>query len=250
MVTTRSLAPMNPDSTFSSVVFPEPVPPETIRFRRPAIAACRNVQHRLGPRVAGDEVLGAETIGPESADRHGRAIERQRRDDRVDARAVGKTRVHHRARLVDPAADGADDPLDDLHQVHVVLEHDRRFLELALALDVHLVVAVHEDVGDGLVAQQLFERPEPEQLVDHIGDERLSLEQAERGRVRLLLQHADDEAADFRFCILAAYARQPLEVQPVQQLLVDPGLDLLVFRMTCIDGSCSARRQRGIRNHV
>ena len=36
----------------------------------------------------------------------------------------GQARVDHRARLVDAAADRADDALDDLHQVPVVLEDD------------------------------------------------------------------------------------------------------------------------------
>ena len=46
----------------------------------------------------------------------------ERRDDGVDARAVGEARVDHRRRLVDAPAEGRDDALDDAHHVLVVLE--------------------------------------------------------------------------------------------------------------------------------
>ena len=44
----------------------------------------------------------------------------------------------------------------------------------------------------------------------------------------LALDHPDDEAADLRFRILAAHPRQAIQIEPVQQLLVDPPLQLLV----------------------
>ena len=112
------------------------------------------VQHRLRQRLALDEVLGAEPVGAEPADRQHRAVERQRRNDRVDTRAVGQARVHHRARLVDAPAHRADDALDDAQQVLVVLEDDVGLFEPALALDVDLVGAVDQDVGDRRVAQE------------------------------------------------------------------------------------------------
>ena len=49
----------------------------------------------------------------------------------------------------------------------------------------------------------------------------LALEQAERRRLALAVEQADDQAADFRLGILALDARQPLEVQAVEQLLVN-----------------------------
>ena len=45
-------------------------------------------------------------------------------------------------------------------------------LELALALDVDLVVAVDQDVRDVRVGEQRFERPEAEQLVEDVDDHR------------------------------------------------------------------------------
>ena len=48
---------------------------------------------------------GLERLGAEAADGEHRAVERERRDDGVDARAVGQARVDHRRRLVDAPAD-------------------------------------------------------------------------------------------------------------------------------------------------
>ena len=67
-----------------------------------------------------------------------------------------------------------------------------------------------------------LERPEAEQLVEHVGDEVFALEQAERRGLRLGLDHRDDQVADLRLRFPAAYPRQPLEVQAIQQLLVNP----------------------------
>ena len=80
------------------------------------------------------------------------------------------------------------------------------------------------------IAQQHLERSETEQLVDDVRDQRLALEEAERHRGALALDHPDDEIADFRLGVLAPHPRQPLEVEPVQQILVNAALQLLVVR--------------------
>jgi hypothetical protein len=119
-------------------------------------------------RPLGDQVGRHQLVGAETADRQQRPVDRQRRDDGVDARAVGQPGVDHRRGLIDAAADLADDLVDDPHQVAVVFEGDAGQLELALALDVDLVVAVDEDVGDGRLLQQRLERPQAENLVEHL----------------------------------------------------------------------------------
>ena len=53
----------------------------------------------------------------EAADRHHRPVQRQRRNDGVDARAVGQPRIDHRAGFVDAAADARHDLVDDFQQV-------------------------------------------------------------------------------------------------------------------------------------
>ena len=51
----------------------------------------------------------------------------------------------------------------------VVAEDDVGLLELAFALDVDLVGAVDQDVGDRRILQQQLERAEAEQLVEDVG---------------------------------------------------------------------------------
>ena len=150
MVTMRSLSEMKPESTFSSVVLPAPVPPETMTFSRQATAASR--KSSIGCVSASRSTRScAPSDRCGSGGSRGRAVEGQRRDDGVDARAVGQPCVDHRARLVDAAADRADDALDDLQQVRSSLKR-RRSPRAALALDEDLVEAVDQDVRDRRVA--------------------------------------------------------------------------------------------------
>ena len=68
-------------------------------------------------RAEGDQVPVRERVGGELADGEHAAVEGDRRDDRVDAGAVGQAGVDHRAGLVDAAADPADDLVDGAAQV-------------------------------------------------------------------------------------------------------------------------------------
>ena len=69
-----------------------------------------------------DQVVHRVRVARELPDRQRRALERERRDDRVDAAAVGQARVDHRRGLVDAPADLRDDLVDDAQQVRVVDE--------------------------------------------------------------------------------------------------------------------------------
>src|SRR6478752_7196454 len=123
------------------------------------------LEHVRGRGAEADQVVHREGGGGELPDRDDGAHERQRRDDRVHAGAVGEACVDHRAGLVNAAADRSDDPVDDSHDVVVVLEHDVRELELARALDVDLARAVDHDLGDGLITQERLQRAEADDLV-------------------------------------------------------------------------------------
>src|SRR5207237_1399408 len=114
--------------------------------------------HLLGQGVVLDQVRDLEWILAHLADGHRRTLDRQRRDDHVDAGAVGEAGVDHRRAFVDPAADAGDDARNDLHQVRVAVEFDGRPHHLVAALDVDLVRAVDHDVGDCLVGKQDFQR--------------------------------------------------------------------------------------------
>jgi hypothetical protein len=115
-------------------------------------------------------------------------------------------------------------------QVTLVPEGDVRRLQAAVLFDIHLVEPVDEDVRDGRIRQQHLERPEAEELVQDVGDDRVALVEAERRLVALAIEHAADQRANLGFGVLALHARQAVEIQPVQQLLVDAALEVLVSR--------------------
>ena len=57
MVTMRSSSGMKPDSTFSSVVLPAPVPPEITMFSRARTQALQQLHHAVGQRQDVHQVL-------------------------------------------------------------------------------------------------------------------------------------------------------------------------------------------------
>ncbi len=130
-------------------------------------ARLQEVEHlrRRGPEA--DEVVHREGGGGELPDRDHGTDEGERRDDRVDAGAVGQAGVDPRARLVDAPSEGGDDPVDDPEHVLVVQEDAIDALDLPGPLDVDLVRAVDHDLGDRLVAKERLERPETPDLSDH-----------------------------------------------------------------------------------
>ena len=156
---------MKLDRTFRVVVLPAPVPPETMMFALPRTQASRKSATSRLTRAERDEVLDHVRIGGELADRQGGAVDGQRRDDRVDARAVGQAGVHHGRGLVHAAPDAAHDLVDRAAQVGVVLEGGVDLLDLAEALDVDRVVAVDHDLRDLCITQEGLQRAVAEDLV-------------------------------------------------------------------------------------
>jgi hypothetical protein len=149
--------------------------------------ATQELEHRTGQRLAIDQVVSAKTVRAETANRHRRSVESQRRNDHVDAGAVFQSRIDHRRGFVDAAAHRADDTLDDLHEVLVVTEHDLRFLDATLALDVDLRRAVDEDVRDRRILKQHLQRAKAEHLVQYVLNDVLAIEQAERDPLILVI---------------------------------------------------------------
>ena len=173
------------------------------------------------------QIRAHQLVLRKAADGQQRAVDRQRRNDRVDARSVGRAGVHHRRRFVDAPADLRDDLVDDPQQVPVVAERDTGQFEQAFALDVDLLVAVDQDVGDGRVLQQRLERAEAEDFVQNLVGDLLLLERAEQRR--LVVDQRDHRLADFRADALIVDRRQRFEVDLVEQLAVKRELQLLVL---------------------
>ena len=224
IVTIRSSPGMNADIAFSVVVLPVPVPPEMRMFSLPFTQAARNCAAfgEIDPNVIRSFIVYGSranfrivSVGP---------LQRERRDDRVDAAAVGEARVDHRRGLVDAAADLRDDLVDDAQQVRVVEEAGDRALELAGALDVDPVVRVDHDLGHGVVAQERLERAVAEDVVGDLADELAPLLARQRRAVeRELLgdraQHALGE-------VLVRLALEELGAELLDARVVDARLQL------------------------
>ena len=144
-------------------------------------------------------------------------------NDRVDAGAVGQAGVDHRRRLVDAAADRGDDPVDDAHDVVVVLEDHVRELELARALDVDLARAVDHDLRDGVVTEERLQRPEADDLVGDLLEHAHALGAGE-GQALLV----DDPAEDLLDLApdLDLVRQVELRVQVLDDAVLDPELDV------------------------
>ena len=126
-------------------------------------------------------------------------------------------------RLVDAAADRGDDPVDDPHDVVVVLEDDVRQLELAGPLDVDLARAVDHDLRDRLVAQERLERPEADDLVGDLLEhpDALGAGQGEAFLVDDLAEDLLDLAPD-----LDLVGQVELGVEVLDDPALDPELDV------------------------
>ena len=90
---------------FSSVVLPEPVPPEIRTLQRQRPITCEHARAFGRDRAEADQVLELQLVLAELTNGERGAVERQRRRDDVDAGAVGQTRVADRRAFVDAAAD-------------------------------------------------------------------------------------------------------------------------------------------------
>ena len=161
----RSSSSMNCVRQLSSVVLPEPVPPEIERVDAAAADHLEDLGAFRRDRAELDQLVERQLVLLELADGERRPVDRQRRHDDVDARAVGQARVADRRGFVDAAADLADDALADVQELLVVAEADAGLLDLAVDFDVGRAGAVHHDVGDVVAREQRLERAIAEHVV-------------------------------------------------------------------------------------
>ncbi len=188
----------------------------------------QQLEHRLGEALVRRSCCaGRDWIAAEAADGKAGAVEGQRRNDGVDARAIGEAGIHHGRGFVDAAADAGHDAVDDLHQVPIVLERQAGEFELAAALDVHPVEAVDQDVGDGGIFEQRFERAEAKDFVENLAGQSLALGEAERNR--FAVHGIADEDENFLARRFAGGTAEFFQVEAIEDLAMQVGFDLLVL---------------------
>ena len=119
------------------MVLPEPVPPEMRLFtrQRPTILRICAPSGVMVPNF--DQLVERELVLFEFADGQCGPVNRQRRGDGVDTRAVMQTRVADRRGFIDAPANLADDALTDVEQLLVIAEADAGALNFAGNFDVN-----------------------------------------------------------------------------------------------------------------
>src|SRR5690606_26382451 len=146
------------------------------------------------------QLVEGQSVLFELADGKRGTINRERRNNDVDAGSVGQTRVADRARFIDAAADLADDALAYAHQVLIVTEADVRFLHLAIDLDIDPLGAVHHDVRNIVAREQRFQRTEAQNVVADVLEQLFLL--GDRHHEILDRDDVGDDVADFLACAL------------------------------------------------
>src|ERR1035437_676792 len=227
------------------------------RFTRAGAAANQDVEPRAHDgaqklddlryqRLLRDQIVNVVAPAAESANRQRRAVERQRRNDRVDTRTVGQPRVNHRRRFVNPAPDLRHDSIDDQHQVLIVLELDVGGVKLAAFFDINLVVPVDQDVGDFIIPQKRLQRPESQQLILDLLDQVILVDVGEQAP--LVVQNGGDRRGDFLRRETRLEAFKPRNVQHLEQPVVDRKLELLkTLGLRVFDGGLFIAYQRALK---
>src|SRR5208282_5457489 len=184
-------------------------------------------QHGFGQGFVVEHVARGDGIAAKAANRETGAIERQRRNDGVDARAILQAGIDHGRRFIDAAADARHDAVDDLHEVLVVFERQAGDFELASALDVDAVEAVDENVGNGGIFEQRFEWAQAKNFVEDLARQLLALGKAKRNR--LAVDRTANEDENFLARRISSGAAEFFEIEAIENLAMQVRLNLLVL---------------------
>src|SRR3984957_2415439 len=112
-----------------------------------------------------DQLIERQLVLLKLADRQCSAIDRERRRNDVDARAIEKAGVVNRRGFVDSTSNLTDDPLANVHQLRRVAETDVGELDLAPDFDETSRWPIDHDVGDVVASEQRLKRTETQNIV-------------------------------------------------------------------------------------
>ena len=204
-------------------------------------AGLQEPRHRRRQGPESDQAVHAQQVALEFPDGDARSLQRQRRNDGIDAAAVGKARIDEGGRLVDVASQRRDDALDHAH--HRLRRAERFFdaLQLAFPLHVDLGRAVDHDLADRVVGEPGLQRTEPEGFVEHVLDQLVAVEV----RIQLPgLVHPADDLPDARFGLLPQLVGpERVEIQPAQVQRLDQPAVHELQRLSLRPGRRGARHR-------
>ena len=144
--------------------------------------------HRRGQTAVADQVFHGQLALGKFTDGQRWPVERDGRNDGVDAAAVGQTRIHARRRFVHATSERLDDAADDRHQMFVVVKPRAGFLEPAL-LHKNAARAVDHDFGHGRVFQHRRDGAVGDEFIQHGRAQQIQREVL-RNFVAHIAQHA------------------------------------------------------------
>ena len=121
--------------------------------------------HRRRGALVGHQRIGRHHRAVEAPDGDGGPFQRHRRNDGVDPRTIGQTRIHQRRGLIDAPAQRRHDALDHVADGIIVRERQRHLLQLALALHEDVGGTVDHDLADQRIGHQSLQGPQAYGLI-------------------------------------------------------------------------------------
>src|SRR5256884_3220360 len=107
-----------------------------------------------GQRPEADQILDREGFAGKLPDRERCPIDRERRNNGIDAGAVGKPAVNHRRVVIDTASHECGDLANDADQIRLARKGHVREGELSFAFDVDLAGTVDHHFADAVFVEQ------------------------------------------------------------------------------------------------
>ncbi|MNI19368.1 hypothetical protein D3C73_728040 [compost metagenome] len=172
-----------------------------------------------GQRPHLDQAVGIEQVHRKAPDRHARAVDGQRRDNRVDPRTVLEPGIHQGRGLVDTPTQAGDDAVNDVQQMLIIAKTHIGALQFAEALDIDRGMTVDQNVGHAVISQQRFQRAKAEHLVGDLLDDQLAA--GSTHRCRMLVEQALANIANLPRGLSLFQGVQQGQVHDLEQLLVD-----------------------------
>ena len=147
------------------------------------------------------------------------SVDGKRWNNHIHSRSVGQSRIHHGRRFVDVPANGRHNLVDDVHQVRIVLEYDVGLFQNAATLHIYFLRSIYQNVADGGVLHQWFQRAQAEDFIQDLERYLLPLPRTQRDRE--IQNEFLDDGEDLPSRSLVPHTREVGEVNFVQQVVVD-----------------------------